>query len=123
VYRIIGEPKRDVGEQEAAGTATSSSGCCARPAHQPDAGTNWRTERKPSVRCPVDEIMRLHATGIRHARNAERLEIGEASVYRIVLRECRKAGLAPPVAGRSAYLSVWPRSGWHRPMSEIFTNG
>ena len=58
--------------------------------------TNWRTGRKEHVPCPVDEIMRLERTGIRRAEIAERLEISEASVYRIIVRERRKAGLAPP---------------------------
>jgi transposase len=48
----------------------------------------------------VDEIMRLERTGIRRAEIAERLEISESSVYRIVNRERRKAGLAPPARRR-----------------------
>jgi DNA-binding NarL/FixJ family response regulator len=57
---------------------------------------NPRSSHKPRVHCPVDEIMRLAATGIRRAEIAERLDISEASVYRIINRERRKAGLAPP---------------------------
>jgi transposase len=52
----------------------------------------------------VEEIMRLERTGIRRAEIAERLEISESSVYRILTRERRKAGLAPP-----ARMADWPR--------------
>jgi transposase len=58
--------------------------------------TNPRSSHKPRVHCSVDEIMRLEATGIRRAEIAERLEISQSSVDRIVIRERRKAGLAPP---------------------------
>jgi transposase len=44
----------------------------------------------------VDEIIRLDATGIRRAEIAERLDISQSSVDRIIMRERRKAGLAPP---------------------------
>jgi hypothetical protein len=69
--------------------------------------TNRRTERKPSVHCPVDEIMRLAATGIRRAEIAERLDISEASVYRIINRERRKAGLIPPARRKADKLTLW----------------
>jgi predicted DNA-binding protein (UPF0251 family) len=58
--------------------------------------TNARTGRKEHVRCDVDEIMRLDKTGIRRAEIAERLDISQSSVDRIIMRERRKAGLAPP---------------------------
>jgi hypothetical protein len=58
--------------------------------------TNRRTGRKEHVRCDVDEIMRLDKTGIRRTEIAERIGISESSVYRILVRERRKAGLAPP---------------------------
>jgi transposase len=45
----------------------------------------------------VDEIMRLERTGIRRAEIAERLGISQSSVDRIVVRERRKSGSAPPV--------------------------
>ena len=67
---------------------------------------NRRTERKPSVRCPVDEIMRLERTGIRRAEIAERLGISESSVYRIIVRERRKAGLAPPARRKADKLAL-----------------
>ena len=57
--------------------------------------TNARSGRKEHVRCDVDEIMRLERTGIRRSEIAERLGISESSVYRIIVRERRKAGLAP----------------------------
>lgn len=60
--------------------------------------TNFRTGRKPHTRCLVDEIIRLERTGIRRAEIAERLGISDSSVYRILIRERRKAGLAPPFA-------------------------
>jgi len=44
----------------------------------------------------VEEIVRLDKTGIRRAEIAERLGISDSSVYRILIRERRKAGLAPP---------------------------
>lgn len=56
--------------------------------------TNPRSSHKPRVRCPVDEIMRLARTGIRRAEIAERLDISQSSVDRIIMRERRKAGLA-----------------------------
>jgi len=40
--------------------------------------------------------MRLERTGIRRAEIAERLDISQSSVDRIIMRERRKAGLAPP---------------------------
>jgi predicted DNA-binding protein (UPF0251 family) len=58
--------------------------------------TNARTGRKEHVRCDADEIMRLDKTGIRRAEIAERLDISQSSVDRIIIRERRKAGLAPP---------------------------
>jgi DNA-binding transcriptional regulator LsrR (DeoR family) len=39
--------------------------------------------------------------GIRRAEIAERLEISEASICRIMLREGRKARLVPPAPGTS----------------------
>jgi len=57
---------------------------------------NPRSSHKPRVHCPVDEIMRLERTGIRRAEIAERLDISQSSVDRIIMRERRKAGLAPP---------------------------
>jgi predicted DNA-binding protein (UPF0251 family) len=57
---------------------------------------NSRSSHKPRVHCPVDEIMRLERTGIRRAEIAERLDISQSSVDRILIRERRKAGLAPP---------------------------
>jgi transposase len=44
----------------------------------------------------VDEIMRLERTGIRRAEIAERLDISQSSVDRIIMRERRKAGLVLP---------------------------
>jgi transposase len=58
--------------------------------------TNFRTGRKPHARCPIDEIIRLEASGLGRAEIAARLGISESSVYRIVVRERRKSGLAPP---------------------------
>jgi len=52
----------------------------------------------------VDEIIRLERTGIRRAEIAERLDISQSSVDRILIRERRKAGLAPP-----ARIADWPR--------------
>jgi predicted DNA-binding protein (UPF0251 family) len=66
--------------------------------------TNRRTGRKEHVRCDVDEIMRLDKTGIGRTELAERLGISESSVDRIIIRERRKAGLAPP-----ARIADWPR--------------
>lgn len=57
---------------------------------------SFRTGRKPHTRCPVEDILRLERTGIRRAEIAERLGISESSVYRIVIRERRRAGLTPP---------------------------
>ena len=68
--------------------------------------TNARTGRKEHVRCDVDEIMRLERTGIRRAEIAERLDISESSVYRIVIRERRKAGLAPPSRRKADKLAL-----------------
>jgi predicted transcriptional regulator len=42
--------------------------------------TNASTGRKPHIRCPVDEIVRLEATGISRAAIAERLGISHSSV-------------------------------------------
>jgi DNA-binding NarL/FixJ family response regulator len=67
---------------------------------------NPRSSRKPSVHCPVDEIMRLERTGIRCAEIAERLDISESSVYRIVIRERRKAGLASPAHRKADKLTL-----------------
>jgi len=58
--------------------------------------TNFRTGRKRHSRCDVEEIVRLDKTGIRRTEIAERLGISNSSVYRILIRERRKAGLAPP---------------------------
>ena len=58
--------------------------------------TNRRMGRKEHVRCDLDEIMRLDATRIRRAEIAERLDISQSSVDRIIMRERRKAGLVPP---------------------------
>jgi predicted DNA-binding transcriptional regulator AlpA len=57
--------------------------------------TNASTGRKDHSPCDVDEIMRLDSTRIRRAEIAERLGISESSVYRIIVRERRKAGLVP----------------------------
>jgi transposase len=58
--------------------------------------TNWRTGRKVHMPCSDGEIMRLEGIGLRRAKIAELLGISESSVYRIVIRERLKAGLAPP---------------------------
>jgi len=71
--------------------------------------TNRRTGRKPSVHCPVDEIMRLNATGIRRAEIAERLDVSQSSVDRIIVRERRKAGLAPPARRKADRLGAVER--------------
>lgn len=68
--------------------------------------TSPRISQKPRVHCPVNEIMRLNATGIRRAEIAERLEISESSVYRIVNRERRKAGLIPPARRKADKLTL-----------------
>jgi transposase-like protein len=70
--------------------------------------TNASTGRKPHIRCPVDEIVRLEATGISRAAIAERLGISHSSVYRILLRERRKVGLAPPASRRRGLDGGWP---------------
>jgi hypothetical protein len=50
----------------------------------------------------VDEIMRLDKAGILRAEIAYRPGTGEASVYRILICERRKAGLAQPFTGSRA---------------------
>jgi transposase len=63
--------------------------------------TNWRAGRKVRVPCSVAEIMRLEDKGIRRAKIAELLGIGESSAYRVVVRERRKATLVPPARRKS----------------------
>jgi transposase len=58
--------------------------------------TTWRTGRKVHMPCSVGEIMRLEGIGLRRANIAEMLGISESSVYRIVIRERRKAGVVSP---------------------------
>jgi transposase len=72
--------------------------------------TNARTGRKEHVRCDADEIMRLDKTGIRRAEIAERLDISQSSVDRIIMRERRKTGLAPPVIRSGAATLAIPRN-------------
>jgi transposase len=71
---------------------------------------NPRSSHKPRVHCPVDEIMRLERTGIRRAEIAERLDISQSSVDRIIMRERRKTGLAPPVIRSGAATLAIPRN-------------
>ena len=88
--------------------------------------TSFRTGRKPHTRCPVDDILRLERTGIRRAEIAERLGISESSVYRIIIRERRRAagpihgvgvalGVAEDVAAGSMRVSTVPPNGSRPP--------
>jgi len=89
VYRLLGSGERERHERQP-GPQTA-----ARDRRTGLMPTNLRSSHKPRVHCPVDDIMRLNATGIRRAEIAERLDISQSSVDRIVIRERRRAGLAP----------------------------